>query len=232
MKIVKALLVGFVFAGQAGLAHADSVSRNVGNARYDFAIPRGHCALDEGVTQDASFARVIRTLLKGAQNTMILASVECTRLKRFRNGDRGNILDYSTYYTPDSYVQTTLDGDNQTLRKQLCNDMRKQGQDTLAGVKDIVAKKAKELKANIGVTSTAYIGVLDEDEHGCYAALLVGVKGATGEDLLMSSIVTSTVIRKKPLFLAIYAKYTGPEVTQNGVQLAKGTAADLDRLNH
>ena len=33
------------------------------------------------------------------------------------------------------------------------------------------------------------------DEHGCYAAIVVGVKGDKGQNFLMLSLVTSTVMR-------------------------------------
>ncbi len=227
----KILVIQLALAVQLISAHAESALRSVGGVSFDLAIPKGHCVLDESKTQDARFAHILRTLLKGANNTLIVASVECGRLARLRRGDNGNLTDYSTYYLPDSVLNTTLPGDTKANRKSLCNDMRKQGQSTLAGVKDIVARKAKELKADIAVSSTKYIGVVDEDDHGCYAALLVGVKGADGANILMSSIVTSTVVRSKVLFMAIYSHYVSPDTTREGVQLAKETAAELDISN-
>ena len=84
---------------------------------------------------------------------------------------------------------------------------------------------------NALVTTCTHGGVIDEDEHGCYAALLVGVKGGDGNNILMSSVVTSTVLRSKPIFLAIYKEYIGPETTQASVQTAKDTLAEFDRYN-
>lgn len=211
-------------------AALNAVARTVGGVRYNFVLPEGQCLLEDGNPQDAKFIRVVRTLFQGAKNTLIAATAECGRRARLRSGDLSNITDYAAYYTPDNFVNSKVPGETQSLRKSLCADMRKQGDAVLSGVKDIVAQKAKELQANIAVTSTSYIGVVDEDAHGCYAALLVGTKGA-GKTVLMSSLVTSTVLHAKPLFLAIYKEYSGPETTQASVRTAKDTLAELDRKN-
>ncbi len=231
MQIRNGFAVLLALVLQAFFANAESVKRTVGSASFNFELPRGQCLLQDNNSSDARFIHTVRTLFAGAKNTLIVATMECGRLARLRNGETGNVLDYAAYYTPDNFVDTTVDGETQSLRKGLCADMRKQGDATLAGVKDIVAEKAKELKAKIAVTSTSYIGVVDEDEHGCYAALLVGVKGADNKPLLMSSIVTSTVLHAKPLFLAIYNEYKGPETTSSGVVRAKQTLAGLDQKN-
>ena len=226
-----ALTVLLVFGLSAVSANADTVARWVGSATFYFVVPKGQCVLEDSNPQDAKFIHIVRTLFKGAQNTLILATAECGRRARLRNGETGNILNYAAYYTPDTDITGTVEGDTQTQRKNLCADMRKQGDATLSGVKDIVAEKAKELRAKIAVTSTSYIGVLYEDTHGCYAGLLVGVKGADNNVILMSSIVTSTVSHSKPLFLAIYDEYKGPATSTAGVEAAKATMAEFDRKN-
>ncbi|MGO8953371.1 MAG: hypothetical protein ACLPWS_16920 [Rhodomicrobium sp.] len=230
MEHRKVLAVLFALALQAVSASADSVTRTVGSESFDFVVPKGQCVLEESNPYDAKFINVVRTLFKGAKNTLIVATAECGRRATLRNGVTGNVLDYAAYYTPDSNVNSTVEGKTQSLRKSLCADMRKQSDATLENVTDIVAKKAKELRAKIAITSTSYIGVLDEDEHGCYAGLLIGVKGAN-KVILMSVIVTSTLSHAKPLFLAIYHEYNGPSTTTAGVQAAKATLAEFDKKN-
>jgi hypothetical protein len=230
-RLFKISLASLALLLQAHFAYADSVTRTVGGASFNFVPPEGQCVLEDDNAQDARFISTLRALYQGAHNTLIVATMECNRRARLRGGDTGKVLDYAAYYTPDPFISSTVPGETKSVRKDLCTEMRKQGQATLDGVKDIVAAKAKELRANIAVTSTNYIGVLDEDDHGCYAALLVGVKGAGNETVLMSSTVTATVIHSKPLFLAIYSEYKGPETTQAGVHAAKDTTVQLDSLN-
>jgi hypothetical protein len=210
---------------------AEFASRMVGSQRFDFVLPQGQCLLVDNNPHDAKFIHTVGTLFKGAQNTLIIATMECGLRAKLRRGESGNILDYAAYYTPDTYVEGTVPGDQAEARKSLCVDMRAQGDATLDGVKDIVAKAAKELRSNMAVSTTKYIGVMDEDEHGCYAALLVGVRGAGDKPILMSSVVTSTVSRSKPLFLAIYSEYKGPETTNAGVRAAQATLEEFDQKN-
>lgn len=231
MKIVKLLGLAILLIGQTAFAQAENASRKVGDADFNFAVPNGFCVAEEKNPRDAIFINVVRTLLKGANNTLIVLTVNCERLKTWRAGENGNILRYAMYYLPTNLETTTLPGETKQLRDDLCKDMRKQGDATLSGVKDIVANAAKELNANIAVNSTKYIGVVDEDDHGCYAALLVGVKGGDGKNILMSSVVTSTVVHGKPLFLAVYDEYKGPETTQEDVGRSKVVLADFDKAN-
>jgi hypothetical protein len=231
MSLNKLLFLCFAVLLPVASAQADSVTRSLGGKELDFVIPGGHCLLEDSNSYDAKFINVIRTLFKGANNTLIAATAECGARARLRNGYTGRILDYAAYYTPDNLVSETFDSDIKALRKSLCDDMRQQGQSSLADVKDIVAAKAKELRAKIAVTSTNYIGVLDEDDHGCYAALLVGVKGSDNSPILMSSIVTSTAVATKVFFLAYYAEYKGPETTTAGVRASKRVIEELDRKN-
>ena len=229
LRYILALILAAILP--AASAYADSVTRSVGGVDFDFVVPKGHCVLEDSNSQDAKFITVISTLFKKASNTLVVATAKCDARARLRSGDVSRLNSYAAYYVPDAWVNTTLDGDKSALRKELCNEMRKQGQEVLSDVKDLVAKAAKELNSNIGVTSTKLIGVLGEDNHGCYTGLLIGAKGADGTVTMVSSIVTSTVIRSKGLFLAYYNDYAGPETTEAGVKVSKATAAELDQKN-
>ncbi len=231
MQFQKILLFAAALLLQTPLAQAESTPRKVGETQFNFAVPRDFCVLYKSNSRDALFINVVETLLKGAANNLILLTVNCDRLRTWRDGVAGNILRYAMYYIPTNLEGSSFPGDTQKLRKDLCVDMRKQGDATLAGVKDIVAKAAKDLNANIAVTGTKYVGVVDEDEHGCYAALLINVKGGDGKTIVMSSVVTSTVVHSKPLFFAIYNEYKGPDQAQEDVERSKVVAADFDKAN-
>jgi hypothetical protein len=228
-RCVLAVALATILPGAA--AYADSVSRSVGGIQFDLAVPKGHCVLEETNSQDAKFIDSLSMLFKGASKTLIVATVKCDGRAKLRAGNAARLSDYAAYYVPDIWLNSTLNGKKSDLRKQLCNEMRKQGQKVLSDAKGVVAKAAKELNTNMLVTSTKLIGVLGEDDHGCYAGLLIGAKDAGGKVILTSSIVTSTVIHSKGLFLAYYDEYVSPETTQRGLQSSQAIAADLDRKN-
>jgi Tetratricopeptide repeat len=227
----KLLLAYLALALQAALAHADSAVRSVGGSKFDFVAPEGFCILEDDHPRDILFINTVSRLFQGAENGLILLSADCERRKTWRAGVDGPILNYAVYYTPYAEQYAWHDGDRKDSRKQLCNDMRGQTDTTLADVPNIVADAAKDLKSNIAVSSTKYVGVLDEDEHGCYAGILVGVKGDKGENLVMFSLVTSTSMRGKTISSAIYHEYVGTETTQRALKEAKTTAAAFDAQN-
>lgn len=208
--------------------YAETVVRTVGQTNVNFVVPEGQCLASESNPQDAKFINIVGTLLKNANNRLILLTVECKRLQSFRAGQNGPILDYVTYYTPVASESAVLQGNRDTNRKALCNDLRQTTDKALDDVKNIVDKTAKELKANMGVNSTQYMGVLAEDDHGCYAGLLVGVKGATG-NLIMSTVILATTLNDKTIFSAYYDQFTEPAVTERDIARAKATA--LDQIN-
>ena len=134
-----------VFMFDFGLAYAEDVERSVGGSSFNFTVPAQFCVLNESNGRDAQFIDVIKKLLQYAQNKLILLTADCDRLKAYRLGEISNITRYALYYIPDDYENNTLSGGDQELRKELCQDMRKQGDATLSGVKEIVGKAAKDL---------------------------------------------------------------------------------------
>ncbi len=225
----------FVMALAAALpgasACADSVRRSVGGIPFDLALPKGHCVLEDSNSHDAQFIKITSTLFEAAGKTLIVATARCDSRAKLRAGHASRLTNYAAYYVPAPWLNTTLNGHKAALRKEVCNEMRKQGQEAPPDLKDRVAKAAREMNTKIGVTSTKLIGVLDEDDHGCYTGLLIGTKDAGGKVTLVSSVVTSTVLHSKGLFLAYYNDYAGPETARTGVEASKATAAELDRTN-
>jgi len=214
------------------IADAAEVTRPVGSVQVNFPILNGHCLTEDSNPRDAIFINRMATLLRNANNRLIVLSMDCRRQGTWRDGDDGNIYDYSSYYIPLVQETPTLKGNKAALRKGLCNSMRKAGDATLAPIKDVVAKAEKELNTeNVAVTSTKMIGVVGEDQHACYSALLIGVRTADNENILMSAFIIATVVRGKPIFSAIYREYKGPETTQQSLEEAKSLAAVFDARN-
>jgi hypothetical protein len=217
--------------GVVTFVDAAEVTRPVGGVQVNFPILNGHCLTEDSNRRDAIFINRMATLLRNAKNRLIVLSMDCGRQRTWRDGDEGNIYDYSSYYIPVVHETQTLKGNKAALRKSLCDSMRKQGDATLAPVKDMVANAAEELNSNVAVNSTKMIGVVGEDQHACYSALLIGVRTADNENILMSAFITATVVRGKPIFSAIYHEYKGPETTQRSLEEAKSLAAVFDARN-
>ena len=217
--------------GVVTFVDAAEVTRPVGGVQVNFPILNGHCLTEGSNPRDAIFINRMATLLRNANNRLIVLSMDCRRQGTWRDGDDGNIYDYSSYYIPMVHETPTLKGNKAALRKGLCNSMRKAGDATLAPIKDIVANAAEELNTNVAINSTKMIGVVGQDQHACYSALLVGIRTADNESILMSALIIATIVRGKPIFSAIYHEYKGPETTQRSLEEAKSLAAVFDARN-
>jgi hypothetical protein len=203
MRLRALFLVPLALALQIASARSESVVRTVGGVDFNLTVPNNYCALGEEDKRDAVFINAMSTLLRNSGNRLILVMMECEHLKTWRAGVNGPVLDYVTYYIPIANEAATLPGDPQSFRKAICDSLRKQGDFSAAldKAKESVAQSAKELQANIAINNSRFIGVLDEDEHGCYAGLLVGVKGEQ-TSVVLSAVVMSTVIHAKPLLIS------------------------------
>lgn len=232
MNYLRILGLTSVLVFQAGVVQAESVTRKVGDTDLQLAVPSGYCVLQESNSHDAQFINVVETLLRNANNKLILLMMECERLKTWRASATGSIYNYITYYTPHTEVDQVHSGDSHELRKALCADMRGQKDTITADVKAKVAQAAKELRKNIAVNTTQYIGVVEEDLAGCYAELLVGVRGNDTDNLLMATMIISTYMRGKALFSAIYRKYEGGETFQYQLEMAKEEVRQLAADNN
>ncbi len=209
---------------------AEVVSRKVGVTEINLAVPAGFCVLDSGNYRDALFISTVTHFLQGT-NKLILLSADCAVLEKWRSGDNSGIRKYAVYYTPNAFENLTLPGAADTLRKGLCQEMRQQGESTVDAAKALIAEKAKAMSSKLAVNNVNYIGVVAEDEHACYSTFLLGLKDGGGNDVMMSGVITSTIMRAKPIFIGIYDSYQGPETLQAGVDRSKVVAAELEASN-
>jgi hypothetical protein len=156
--------------------------------------------------------------------------LDCGELQARRADSSISIYNYITYYFVTSTKDTAV-GDMQAARTKLCDDFRQQTDEALRDVPNLVEKTAREMKVKGSVNNTKYLGVLAEDPHGCYAALLINRVEGNGVATLMYSVVLGAVIRHKQLFMAFYSKYGSAQETAKALRLAKTTAAALDAKN-
>jgi hypothetical protein len=148
---------------------------------------------------------------------------------KFRSAS-ANLWNFMIYYYPSSSEKQILEGDPRPYRHALCDDMRKQTDATVSDVPDVVAKTARELKMNSSTDAPKYLGVLSEDSHGCYSALLQNVRKGNETHLVQSNIL-ATVVHGKSFFLTMASQYKSPAESEKSLALEKAVAADLDSNN-
>src|SRR5262249_52070891 len=155
---------------------------------------------------EAEFVKTVKALMANSGNTVVKVAAECGEIRR-RGADRSRrVSDYIVYYYVNGTETESLQGSAQSQRKDLCDDMRKQGDAAVADVPDIVAKTAKELKSNLTVSGVKVLGVLAEDAHGCYVGLMANTRDGGGP-FTMNVDMLATVIHGRSLFVALYSEF-------------------------
>ena len=211
-------------------AYAAEITEHAVNGRnVRFPIPAGYCTLNPDNSRDAEFAKQIKALMGNAGNTVAEIAADCQELTAFRAAT-ANLWTWIIYYYPSSTEKQILDGDAQPHRHALCDDLRKQTDATVKDVPDQVAKVARELKTNMATDAPKYLGVLSEDSHGCYAALLQNVTKGKETNQVLSNIL-GTVVRGKTFYVTATSKYKSQSASAKSLALEKAVAADFDADN-
>jgi hypothetical protein len=230
MKRPTFALLCIAAACHAGIAKAESQVRSVAGKNVELVIPPGFCAPDTRNAADANFVKGLSTLLKNARNVLVQTYLSCEDRKRRRASAAANIYDYISYYYPTAAASEVLDGDRAGHRKALCGEIRKASIDT-KDVQDSVAKSAEELRRNVAVSNVKDLGVLAEDEHGCYSGILVGVDAGKDNSYLVHAVIGATILNGKYLFFALYSKYVDEAAAAKSLRDARSIATELDSKN-
>jgi hypothetical protein len=230
MRLFKTVqLACAVFLCCSASAYAGMTTHTVNGRDFKFPIPVGFCTLNPNNSNEAAFANQVRTLMGNAGNTVSEIAADCQELAKFRSVS-ANMWNFMIYYYPTSTEKQILEGDPQPHRHALCDDMRKQTDATVSDVPDVVAKTARELKMNSSTDAPKYLGVLSEDSHGCYAALLQNVRKGNETHLVQSNIL-ATVVRGQSLFLTMASQYRSQAESEKSLAFEKAIAADFDSNN-
>lgn len=210
---------------------AQNLTGTMGETSFDLVVPQGYCVPERASSGERAFVDVITKAMDNAGSKVMRIVASCAALKARHASSSANIFDYIVYYFPKSAENTALDGDRAANRKTECDDLRQQTDEAVKDVPEISERTAREMKLKGSVKSIQYLGVLDEDPHGCYAALLSRNVDGNGGVYVVYIIVARTVLHHKDLWVGVYSQYASAAANLRTLQLAKTTAARLDQKN-
>jgi hypothetical protein len=210
---------------------AQELTGKMGQASFNLVMPRGYCLPERASSGERVFVDYINKAMGNAGSKVMRIVASCAALKARRANASTNVFDYMVYYFPKSVENTTLSGDRAANRKAECDDLRRQTDEAIKDVPEISERTAREMKLQGSVKTIQYLGVLDEDAHGCYAALLSRNVDADSHVYVVYVIVVRTVIHGKDLWAGVYSQYGSGAANLRTLELAKSTAAELDQKN-
>ncbi len=210
---------------------AQNLTGTMGGVNFNLATPQGYCVPQGATGGERVFSEYIKKAMENSGSTVMRIVADCSELQARRADSGSPIFDYVVYYFPHASEKATLSGDRQANRKTECNDLRSQTDAAIKDVPEISERTAREMKLQTSVKNIQYLGVLDEDSHGCYAALLSRNVDGKGKVFVVYVIVLRTVIHGKDLWVGVYSQYGDGAANVRTLERAKTLAAQLDEKN-
>lgn len=200
LTLVTALLLATTATAQKAPAAPDIVMSKAGDRPLTLLVPAGHCVLDRRQPRDRATLELMDQLLAG-QNQLHVFTANCDILKSWRQGRRQTLGRYTQ-------VQSTLKGHardhlekEQEFLKNFCAYLREQSATVSKQAEIDVNQRLKEAVGDGVATRQSSLGVLGEDEYGCYTGEVMTGKNQAGKPFARMSLTAATVLNGRLAFL-------------------------------
>ena len=210
---------------------ASIVTAQSGTRDIRLRIPAGECAMDRNHPADSRVVTATERLLQNV-NTLQLTTVNCRMLESWRDGRTKALTEYTQVQT--QIVPATVDhtGRERALIKASCQAMRQHGDSVASGVTDEMERRLAAGREKIKLAGNAFLGVLGEDQNGCYLGLLVRIvpEGST-KVVERLAIYAHVILAGRTTFLYRFSDDVSPASLARLVADRKAAAADHVNLN-
>lgn len=210
---------------------ASIVTARSGTRDIRLRIPAGECAMNRNHTADSRVIAATERLLQNV-NTLQLTTVNCKLLENWRAGRAKMLTDYTqvqTQIVPDTVDHT---GKERALIKAACQSMRQHGDSVTTGVTNEMERRLAAGREKMKLAGNAFLGVLGEDQNGCYLGLLVRIvpQGST-KVIERLAIYAHVILAGRTTFLYRFSDDVTPASLARIVEDRKAAAADHVNLN-
>jgi hypothetical protein len=225
------LLPGAAMEPQTLVAPAPSGPvATIGRTQIGLVLPEGHCELDAGEPADARIMSSIRGAIAGS-NELVASFAECTELKGWRAGIYPTLNHFGQYMTLLQTLNQEIDMPRPTMITEICKEMRAS---TPADNEAIMSKAGNRLEVimeGIKVNEQKLLGVVDEDEFGCYSALFQRMQAEVGGEKQIAGVFTTTFVKGKIIYINLYAPFAGSETVDELLVAQKALAKRFVEAN-
>jgi hypothetical protein len=224
------LLPGAAIEPQPANEPKVGITVTIGKTQVGLVLPDGHCELDPGEPADARIMSSIRGAIAGS-NELVASFANCDELKGWRAGIYLTLDHFGQYMTLLQTLNQEIDMPRPAMITEICKQMRAA---TPAENEAIVAKAGNRLEVimeGIKVNEQKMLGVVDEDEFGCYSALFQRMQAEVGGEKQIAGVFTTTFVKGKIVYLNLYAPFTGSETVQELLVLQKALTKKFVEAN-
>ena len=179
---------------------------NVGGKPINLVIDPDQCLLDRNNPSDVRVWQLVERAIAG-QNELLLAAADCKQIGPWRAGARPTLDDFTQVQVNLSLKDQDFTGQEASLPRGICAQLRSQG-DSIASGTQIKEMRDRFNKStdNVRLNETTFIGVVHEDDQGCYASLVQRVQTDQGKDKLILSVFAHVVVKGRLLYIYRYTE--------------------------
>lgn len=179
---------------------------NVGGKAITLVIDPDQCLLDRNNPSDVRVWQLVERAIAG-QNELLLAAADCQQIGPWRAGARPTLDDFTQVQINLSLKTQDFTGQEATLPRQICAQLRSQGDSIASGAEmQKLRDRFNTSTETVRLNETTFIGVVHEDDQGCYASLVQKVKTDQGKDKLILSVFAHVVVKGRLLYLYRYTE--------------------------
>lgn len=224
--ILKSMLAVLCAAVTVAGAHAADVK--MGDVTLKLIPPKGFCELDAGQASDKRLIDFVTTTVGKVGNNLLALSADCGELRDWRSGKQQLLQRISQYQ-----VQASRRTSAYTAKeaKEACDQVRAEGQKlsdrSTAGIND----KIHEANKNIDFQGQTFLGVLGDDENGCFVGLFQKFKAETGAAISQVNVFYAASLKERQIFFYVWVPYRDDSTVNALLADMKGYTAALKAAN-
>ncbi len=204
---------------------------DVGGKAITLIIDPDQCLLDRNNPSDVRVWQLVERAIAG-QNELLLAAADCRQIGPWRAGARPTLDDFTQVQVNLSLKNQDFTGQESSLPRGICAQLRSQG-DTIASGAQIKEMRDRFNKSTdtVRLNETTFIGVVHEDDQGCYASLVQKVLTDQGKDKLILSVFAHVVVKGRLLYIYRYTEGQKFDDMVRLLELLRGSVATLVDVN-
>ena len=207
-------------------AHAADVK--MGGVTLKLPPPKGYCELTPGQASDKRMIDFLNTALSKGPNVLLSVSAECKELNDWRSGKRTLLQHFAQYQVE----KARRDGPFSVKEmKESCDQMRAQGQKLSDDSTKNVNDNIHEANSKIDFQGQTFLGVLADDEHGCYVGLFQKYKAETGDAITQINVFYAGAIKEREVFFYVWTPYQDDSTVGKLLAEMKGHTNALKAAN-
>jgi len=183
---------------------------DVGGSEVGLVLPEGFCKLEKKNPSDARLISMIARMNAG-RGKLYLSVAKCDQLKAWRAGRIKTLDDYGFVMVPIRAVRRKIRAPRAAFVKTMERQLNKVSAQRRRAIKASMRRRVRALGTSLRLNETKILGVLKADDTAVHVGVMQKLQTEYGDQKTIVGSFGATLVRKKVLFVYLYARMNGHE---------------------